>query len=885
MALSYHSNLTEARSLNHKANVHLSSSSHSLAFPLYLKAAELYSLVVRQVQDPSEKKKIRTEFAEVLRVADAVKKVLKSKEGEGGVRVQGGKGRCDPDSQALNLLQSSTISTPSSKLTFPGWKDPLASEFTGSTSYSDPNQPPLPSSLSASYALPPSLPPSTPIWSPHLRPELVEQDAIGDCSFVAGVQAALGWSSSSPSSSRPSLLSQTLHPQLNSSPTSSPNGLHLLRLFINGTWRRVPIDAALPVSSASGESIGMRVDAGKRKEEEGLGLRLLEKGWLKVMGGWEFPGSNSSIDLHAMTGWIPETIGIKSADFQREKTWSRLFDAFLAGHCLLTIGTGKLSASEVSLTGLISRHDYAVQELREIDGRRELKILNPWRRARREAHDRQESRTSSELSAGNGESGFDGGNWTKELRDSLSGIGEDGSFILSWETVCATFDAIYLNWDPSLFKEIKSVHSDWKAPSTTASSSSSSPSSTSISSHAQIIFHPTSTNEIWLLLTRHFTQAGAWSTNSTKEFISLQTFEEGVARVGGASGKGGTFTDSPHVLLRIKPTSPTSPITIVLSRDGPPIESRFSLFGYSSLSPFTFSDVPPPLPFRLNIKNEFLGRSAGGSARHPTFLNNPSFRLEIKPPPTTNASSSTSRATAELKVMLETEKSDVPVGVMVLWAKGERVATVIQGDILADSGLYNDSVALAGKKGVAPGIYTLVLSTFEPKQETPFTLSVESTLPLDLKPIPQEGAGMFSRTIKGVWSKRTSFGSPTFKSYHLNPTYKITLSQPCEIFLRLSLLPSASNPSHPPPPLPLNLTIFHPPPSPTSKSPLGAEVLTTGPYDDAVCGVVTPRKRLEKGRYLVVVSTYGPWAGGGEGVAWGVTGWSEGGRVEWEKVR
>jgi len=52
-----------------------------------------------------------------------------------------------------------------------------------------------------------------------------------------------------------------------------------------------------------------------------------------------------------------------------------------------------------------------------------------------------------------------------------------------------------------------------------------------------------------------------------------------------------------------------------------------------------------------------------------------------------------------------------------------------------------------------------------------------------------------------------------------------------------------------------------------------------------VCGVVTPRKRLEKGVYLVIVSTYGPWKGTGEGVGWGVTGWSEGGRVEWEKVR
>ena len=90
------SNLLEARSLTHNANVHLSSSSHSLAFPLYLKAAELYSLLVRQVTDPSEKKKIRAEFAEVLRIADGVKKVLKAKEGEGGVRSEGGKGRCDP---------------------------------------------------------------------------------------------------------------------------------------------------------------------------------------------------------------------------------------------------------------------------------------------------------------------------------------------------------------------------------------------------------------------------------------------------------------------------------------------------------------------------------------------------------------------------------------------------------------------------------------------------------------------------------------------------------------------------------------------------------------------------------------------------------------------
>jgi len=41
----------------------------------------------------------------------------------------------------------------------------------------------------------------------------------------------------------------------------------------------------------------------------------------------------------------------------------------------------------------------------------------------------------------------------------ISGLMGVGSFVLSWETVCATFDAIYLNWDPSFFREARSVHS------------------------------------------------------------------------------------------------------------------------------------------------------------------------------------------------------------------------------------------------------------------------------------------------------------------------------------------------------------------------------------------------------------------------------------------
>lgn len=54
------------------------------------------------------------------------------------------------------------------------------------------------------------------------------------------------------------------------------------------------------------------------------------------------------------------------------------------------------------------------------------------------------------------------------------------------------------------------------------------------------------------------------------------------------------------------------------------------------------------------------------------------------------------------------------------------------------------------------GTYTLIVSSFEPRHEASFTLKLDSTLPLKITPIPQEGAGMFNRTLSGTWYVETA---------------------------------------------------------------------------------------------------------------------------------
>ena len=134
----------------------------------------------------------------------------------------------------------------------------------------------------------------------------------------------------------------------------NPCGKYIIKLFINGMWRAVEIDDYFPI-----DTYGNPICAFSSKGK--LWVSLIEKAYLKAHGGYEFIGSNSSRDLYALTGWLPEKIDLKTYD--RNKLWNRISKGYKNNDCLITIGTGLIYDEEK--IGLVSNHAYGVLEIFE----------------------------------------------------------------------------------------------------------------------------------------------------------------------------------------------------------------------------------------------------------------------------------------------------------------------------------------------------------------------------------------------------------------------------------------------------------------------------------------------------------------------------------------
>ncbi|XP_065731825.1 calpain-7 isoform X5 [Phocoena phocoena] len=269
----------------------------------------------------------------------------------------------------------------------------------------------------------------------------IKQTIVSDCSFVASLAISAAYERRF----NKKLITSIIYPQnKDGEPEYNPCGKYMVKLHLNGVPRKVIIDDQLPVDH-KGELL---CSYSNNKSE--LWVSLIEKAYMKVMGGYDFPGSNSNIDLHALTGWIPERIAMHSDSqtFSKDNSFRMLYQRFHKGDVLITASTGVMTEAEGERWGLVPTHAYAVLDIREFKGLRFIQLKNPW------SHLRWKGRYSEN----------DVKNWTPELQKCLNFDPrtaqkiDNGIFWISWDDLCQYYDVIYLSWNPGLFKESTCIH-------------------------------------------------------------------------------------------------------------------------------------------------------------------------------------------------------------------------------------------------------------------------------------------------------------------------------------------------------------------------------------------------------------------------------------------
>jgi calpain-7 len=269
----------------------------------------------------------------------------------------------------------------------------------------------------------------------------VKQTCISDCSFVASLTVIAQYERKF----NKQLLAKIIFPQnKNAEPIYNPCGKYMVRLHLNGCWRKIIIDDYLPIDKHNNLLCSMTTNRGE------LWVSLLEKAYLKVMGGYDFPGSNSNIDLHSLTNWIPERLSIHAqhTEFDRNKDFDRMFERLHTGHLLITVATGPLSKQDQERTGLVDTHAYAVLDIRRFNDMKLFQLKNPW----------------SHLKWKGNFSENDTRNWTDEIKKGLnydphlSCNVDNGIFWIDYDSLLKFFDVFYLSWEPDMFSYTSCYH-------------------------------------------------------------------------------------------------------------------------------------------------------------------------------------------------------------------------------------------------------------------------------------------------------------------------------------------------------------------------------------------------------------------------------------------
>ncbi|KAF2661480.1 calpain-like protease palB/rim-13 [Lophiostoma macrostomum CBS 122681] len=617
---------------------------------------------------------------------------------------------------------------------YPPWdKNPSAAEFFTTAEFTDPQD--LAVSpyqmqffegwLRAGKALPPPKyshgSASGPVMHTSGLVDLV-QDAATDCSVVASLCAVIARTERGHSE----LLTPLIWPFDGNRklPVLSPNGKYVVRLNFNGCWRKVIIDDRLPSSSNRVLHVMDRQTPGL------LYPALLEKAYLKLRGGYDFPGSNSCSDLFAFTGWVPEQIYLQEAETVPAQLWDRIYNGFDIGAVLITAGTGKMSPGQERTLGLEGQHSYAVLDMVQTDDECLLFLKNPWA----EGKEWRGLRPSSAPTRGSVQT---------------SDLSSSNTFWVDLQQLMQHFESLYLNWNPAIFGHRQDIHFQWNIRNNAA------PSGGCIIDHPQFSLSVKGEDKIWLLLSRHFldpSKSKEQDPNDKDELgdnsafqLDAQGHSAGEAREGYMSllvflGNGerlylkdnyverGTYVNAPQSLVKLQANDNKTYTIVVDQEEMPAREYSFTLTAFSD-SPVSLEPASHKYIHKKVERGSWTKSNAGGSTASLTYFDNPQYTLEVK-------------TKGPVIIILRSGKHQNPLHVKLVLGYGKRLYQLKNRDIVADSGEYREACAVAENLELQPGLYTIICSLFEPEKTGDYSVQVESTGGFNLKPIPRDGAGL-----------------------------------------------------------------------------------------------------------------------------------------------
>ncbi|KAF1988185.1 cysteine proteinase [Aulographum hederae CBS 113979] len=558
------------------------------------------------------------------------------------------------------------------------------------------------------------------------------QDAAADCSVVASLCAG----TARVGKGHQKLLGDILFPYdtKKSRPMLSQNGKYIAKLYFNGCYRQVEIDDRLPVSKTQ-----RMLHVFDRKNPALLWPALIEKAYLKVRGGYVFPGSNPSTDLLILTGWIPEHVFLQDDSTGPQALWKRIFNAFQYGDVFVTMGTGHMSSRVERELGLAGQHAYAVLDMKEEDDQKLFLLKNPWCEGTSWRGSLPRSSSSRVNSPGpNVEFRSEDGTSTPS---SMLGVFPrpqeqyaPGIFWIDLNSVLQHFESIYLNWNPGLFTHRQDIHFAWNL---TDQEKRGSPGC--FINHPQFALTCKAGGPVWLLLCRHFQS----TTQVTDDLVQLQetmksdlaghisiyVYDRNGQHVYISEGflERGPYVDSPQTLLRIDVPANTTYTVVISEQDLASTSHTFTLSAFASAT-LDLSPARDKYLYQSSVKSSWTSTTAGGNATVPSYHTNPQFSLTVP-------------IRTSLVLLLETLSPDLHVHVKLIHGRGQRVASIKRRDILLESGDYRRMSAIAEIDNVEPGVYTIICSTFEAGQIADFTLRIDSIIQTAIKQLPPEYAG------------------------------------------------------------------------------------------------------------------------------------------------